>query len=63
MNGDSSEICEVLCKSDIVRKLSFTGTSEVGMKLYKQCSQNLEIVVRLVFVQIEFMHEAESMWD
>lgn len=42
VNGDSSEIGEVLCKSDIVRKLSFTGSSEVGIKLYEQCSSSIK---------------------
>ncbi|PAF44891.1 NAD-dependent succinate-semialdehyde dehydrogenase [Helicobacter sp. 11S02629-2] len=33
VSGSASEISEVFCKSDIVRKISFTGSTEIGAKL------------------------------
>ncbi|KAL4903234.1 hypothetical protein BDW74DRAFT_53515 [Aspergillus multicolor] len=36
-----AEVGEALCKSKLVRKLSFTGSTRVGKLLASQCSQNL----------------------
>jgi succinate-semialdehyde dehydrogenase/glutarate-semialdehyde dehydrogenase len=36
-----AEVGEALCKSKLVRKLSFTGSTRVGKLLAQQCSQNL----------------------
>ncbi|KAJ0425570.1 Aldehyde/histidinol dehydrogenase [Aspergillus carlsbadensis] len=36
-----AEVGEALCKSKLVRKLSFTGSTRVGKLLARQCSQNL----------------------
>ena len=36
------EVGETLCKSKLVRKLSFTGSTRVGKLLAQQCSQSLK---------------------
>ncbi|MBK8452096.1 MAG: NADP-dependent succinate-semialdehyde dehydrogenase [Thiofilum sp.] len=41
MNG-ASEVGNVLCASPVVRKLSFTGSTAVGMKLMAQCAPTLK---------------------
>ncbi|WP_020557899.1 NADP-dependent succinate-semialdehyde dehydrogenase [Thiofilum flexile] len=41
MSG-ASEIGNVLCNSPVVRKLSFTGSTAVGMKLMAQCAPTLK---------------------
>lgn len=38
----SSEIGDVLCKSKIVRKLSFTGSTQVGKSLIKKCADTVK---------------------
>lgn len=42
VNGDSKEISDVLCESEIVRKLSFTGSTEVGAQLYAKCARSIK---------------------
>lgn len=42
VNGQSSMISEVLCESDIVRKISFTGSTEVGRKLMAQGAKTIK---------------------
>ncbi|MBH1986006.1 MAG: NAD-dependent succinate-semialdehyde dehydrogenase [Burkholderiales bacterium] len=42
-DGDRSiEVGKVLCASDVVRHLSFTGSTEVGRILMKQCAQTVK---------------------
>ncbi len=42
-DGDRSiEVGKVLCASDVVRHLSFTGSTEVGRILVKQCAQTVK---------------------
>ncbi|MCK6419303.1 MAG: NAD-dependent succinate-semialdehyde dehydrogenase [Aquabacterium sp.] len=44
-DGDSSiEIGKVLCSSDVVRHLSFTGSTEVGRILARQCAPTIKKV-------------------
>ncbi|KQW51841.1 MULTISPECIES: NAD-dependent succinate-semialdehyde dehydrogenase [unclassified Roseateles] len=38
----SIEIGQVLCESDVVRHLSFTGSTEVGRILMRQCAQTVK---------------------
>lgn len=40
--GNSSLIASELCKSDVVKKLSFTGSTEVGIQLYKNCADTMK---------------------
>ncbi|MEK8031381.1 NAD-dependent succinate-semialdehyde dehydrogenase [Ideonella sp. DXS29W] len=40
--GNSIEVGKVLCDSDIVRHLSFTGSTEVGRILMKQCAPTIK---------------------
>lgn len=42
LSGDSSDVGQVLCESDIVRKLSFTGSTEVGRILMRQCAPSIK---------------------
>ena len=42
LTGSSSEIGGVLTASAKVRKLSFTGSTEVGVKLYEQCAGTMK---------------------
>lgn len=42
ISGDSSDVGQVLCESDIVRKLSFTGSTEVGRILMRQCAPSIK---------------------
>ncbi|MBP9792319.1 MAG: NAD-dependent succinate-semialdehyde dehydrogenase [Rickettsiales bacterium] len=40
--GNPEMIGEILCKNNTVRKLSFTGSTEIGKLLYKQCAPSLK---------------------
>lgn len=40
--GNPDMIGKILCENNTVRKLSFTGSTEVGKLLYKQCSSSLK---------------------
>jgi succinate-semialdehyde dehydrogenase/glutarate-semialdehyde dehydrogenase len=40
--ANSIEVGRVLCESDVVRHLSFTGSTEVGRILMKQCAQTVK---------------------
>lgn len=40
--GDAQMIGEVLCESEKVRKLSFTGSTAVGIHLYQQSAQTMK---------------------
>lgn len=40
--GDAPAIGSTLCESDVVRKLSFTGSTEVGRKLMAQCAPTIK---------------------
>lgn len=40
--GDPQKIGEILCKNNTVRKLSFTGSTQVGKLLYKQCAPSIK---------------------
>ena len=42
VTGSSTEIGAALTESDVVRKLSFTGSTEVGAKLYEQCAPTIK---------------------
>lgn len=42
LSGDSAEVGKTLCESDIVRKLSFTGSTEVGRILMQQCAPTIK---------------------
>lgn len=42
LTGDSTLIASELCKSDIVRKLSFTGSTEVGIDLYRKSAATMK---------------------
>ncbi|AWI34773.1 NAD-dependent succinate-semialdehyde dehydrogenase [Helicobacter apodemus] len=42
VNGDSTEISDVLCQSNDIRKLSFTGSTEVGKLLYQKCASSIK---------------------
>lgn len=42
VTGDSIEIGEVLTQSETVRKLSFTGSTQVGAKLFAQCAPTIK---------------------
>jgi succinate-semialdehyde dehydrogenase/glutarate-semialdehyde dehydrogenase len=42
ITGSAAEIGAALTSSEIVRKLSFTGSTEVGSKLYEQCAPTLK---------------------
>lgn len=42
ISGDSVEVGKTLCESDIVRKLSFTGSTQVGRILMQQCAPTIK---------------------
>jgi len=42
VTGSATEIGATLTASDVVRKLSFTGSTEVGAKLYEQCAPTIK---------------------
>lgn len=42
VNGDSSVISDVLCRSEAIRKLSFTGSTKVGAQLYAKCARTIK---------------------
>ncbi|KAG4080978.1 hypothetical protein HA402_010149 [Bradysia odoriphaga] len=42
ITGSSREIGAALCDSDVVRKLSFTGSTEVGRTLMEQCAPTIK---------------------
>lgn len=42
ITGSATEIGRVMTQSPIVRKLTFTGSSEVGMKLYAQSAPTIK---------------------
>lgn len=42
VTGDAATIGKVLTESPIVRKFSFTGSTEVGKKLYAQCAGTIK---------------------
>jgi succinate-semialdehyde dehydrogenase/glutarate-semialdehyde dehydrogenase len=42
ITGSSREIGGTLCKSEVVRKLSFTGSTEVGRTLMEQCAPTIK---------------------
>ncbi|MEG0344408.1 MAG: NAD-dependent succinate-semialdehyde dehydrogenase, partial [Acinetobacter sp.] len=42
MSGQAAEIGEIFCNSDIVRKLSFTGSTEIGRVLMRQSASNIK---------------------
>lgn len=44
VTGDAKVIGEVLTKSDVVRKLSFTGSTAIGRLLMSQCAQTVKRV-------------------
>lgn len=44
VNGRSADIGDTLCAHPLVRKLSFTGSTEVGRLLMRQCSDNIKKV-------------------
>ncbi|WP_366919533.1 NAD-dependent succinate-semialdehyde dehydrogenase [Hydrocarboniphaga sp.] len=42
VTGSAAEIGDVLTASETVRKLSFTGSTEVGARLYAQCAPSIK---------------------
>jgi succinate-semialdehyde dehydrogenase / glutarate-semialdehyde dehydrogenase len=42
ITGDSNLISQKLCASNTIRKLSFTGSTEVGMDLYRQSANSIK---------------------
>lgn len=40
--GNAQEIGQMLCENNTVRKLSFTGSTQVGKLLYKQCAPSIK---------------------
>ncbi|KRW25690.1 succinate-semialdehyde dehydrogenase [Acinetobacter baumannii] len=42
ISGDAVEVGTTLCESDIVRKLSFTGSTQVGRILMQQCAPTIK---------------------
>lgn len=42
LSGDSVDVGQTLCESPIVRKLSFTGSTEVGRILMQQCAPTIK---------------------
>lgn len=42
ITGDSRQIGKVLCESTVVTKLSFTGSTEVGRILMRQCADTIK---------------------
>ncbi|WP_020674597.1 NAD-dependent succinate-semialdehyde dehydrogenase [Geopsychrobacter electrodiphilus] len=44
ITGSAGAIADALTTSEIVRKISFTGSTEIGSKLMSQCAQHLQKV-------------------
>ncbi|MDQ9035166.1 NAD-dependent succinate-semialdehyde dehydrogenase [Acinetobacter seifertii] len=42
ISGDAVEVGKTLCESDIIRKLSFTGSTQVGRILMQQCAPTIK---------------------
>ncbi|MGQ1622292.1 NAD-dependent succinate-semialdehyde dehydrogenase [Acinetobacter baumannii] len=42
ISGDAVEVGKTLCESDIVRKLSFTGSTQIGRILMQQCAPTIK---------------------
>ncbi|MBN6536383.1 NAD-dependent succinate-semialdehyde dehydrogenase [Acinetobacter pittii] len=42
ISGDAVEVGKTLCESDVVRKLSFTGSTQVGRILMQQCAPTIK---------------------
>lgn len=42
VSGETEDVGQVLCESDVIRKLSFTGSTEVGRILMKQCAPTIK---------------------
>lgn len=42
ISGDAVEVGKTICESDIVRKLSFTGSTQVGRILMQQCAPTIK---------------------
>ncbi|ECE6725742.1 NAD-dependent succinate-semialdehyde dehydrogenase [Acinetobacter ursingii] len=42
ISGDAVEVGQALCESDVVRKLSFTGSTQVGRILMQQCAPTIK---------------------
>ncbi|MBF7688112.1 NAD-dependent succinate-semialdehyde dehydrogenase [Acinetobacter rathckeae] len=42
INGEAAEVGQTLCASDTVRKLSFTGSTQVGRILMQQCAPTIK---------------------
>jgi succinate-semialdehyde dehydrogenase/glutarate-semialdehyde dehydrogenase len=42
LSGPSAELGQVLCHSDVVRKISFTGSTEVGRILMRQSAETIK---------------------
>lgn len=42
ISGDSKEVGKALCESDTVKKLSFTGSTQVGRILMQQCAPTIK---------------------
>ena len=42
ISGQAAEIGEIFCSNDIVRKLSFTGSTEIGRILMRQSASNIK---------------------
>lgn len=42
ISGNAIEVGQTLCESDIVRKLSFTGSTQVGRILMQQCAPTIK---------------------
>ncbi|CZE48456.1 NAD-dependent succinate-semialdehyde dehydrogenase [Campylobacter geochelonis] len=42
INGSASQISKCFCDSKIVKKISFTGSTEVGMLLYEQSAKTMK---------------------
>ncbi|CAP02652.1 NADP+-dependent succinate semialdehyde dehydrogenase [Acinetobacter baumannii SDF] len=42
ISGDAVEVGKTLCENDIVRKLSFTGSTQVGRILMQQCAPTIK---------------------
>lgn len=44
ITGSAREIGDTICKSPVVRKLSFTGSTQVGIKLMEACAETVKKV-------------------
>lgn len=42
LTGDAVQIGNEMCANPIVRKLSFTGSTNIGIKLMAQCAPTLK---------------------